>query len=619
MISFFNRLGNTWFAKAIFVVLLISMTIFWGLGGIGNTIGSTKTAIQVGSKKISLNDLAHAFDEERAKLSQLTGQYISPAQAMELGLLQQTIQKQVTTAVNDAIRDDLGLAASDSAVRKYVERHPAFQDNLGHFDRNLFLAYLSQTRTTESQLAEQLKNELTEQHLNKTLRFVVPAPKSLAKMQWQKENEIRDVEALLINQNDIPLPKQPTEEDLKDYYEAYISDFMQPETRDILLLTITPNQLSKNIQISQDELNAAYEEQKDLYSIPEKRHIQQIRFDSQEKADAVKATLTTQNFMAKAMANGQTPENTDFGFVTRSELLPELAESAFSAKEKSIVGPIETSVGWQLILVDAIQPATVANKAKIYADIRQKLAAGVAYEKMEEMVRSLEDLLGEGKSLQEVASQLKLDTFSFKNVGINGANLPDDLKNTELLQDLFLLKEKEASALLDHGNGFVIGEVQRIQPAQPKPYSAVRSDLIKLWRTEQQKAALPDLTEQALTQMKAGNIPAKLGQAIVIHKLTFQGNSQLPAAALPNIFMQSVGYDNAQVVPLENGNLISVVKGIKQPVMNASAEPEQQELLAADIAASVYDAIVASYAEKLGVKVQKDVIQKAFSAYQNEK
>ena len=119
MISFFNKLGNTWFAKIIFIVLLISMTAFFGLGGLSNTTSTNKAAIQVGSKDISVAELVKAFDAQRTQLSQLTGQYISPQQALELGLLQQTIQKQISDAISAQIQEDLGLTASDAAVRKY--------------------------------------------------------------------------------------------------------------------------------------------------------------------------------------------------------------------------------------------------------------------------------------------------------------------------------------------------------------------------------------------------------------------------------------------------------------------------------------------------------------------
>ena len=619
MISFFNRIGNTWIARAIFAALGISMLAFWGIGGIGNTARPDQTAIQIGNKKISMMELAQEFDTERAKFSQLVGQYLSPKQAMEMGLLQQAVQKKVSDALSQAIQEELGLYASDAAVRKYVERHPAFKDALGNFDRSLFMAYLNQNRLTEPQLAEQLRSELANQHLSNTIRFVAPAPKVLAELYWAKQNELRDVEALLIETDKIKLNTNPTEEDLKDYYEAYASDFMTPETRDIAVLVLSPEKLAASIQIAQDQLDELYAEQKDSYALPEKRHVYQIRFTTKEDAEAIKSSLTTQNFVAKATENGQKENETDFGIVTRAELLTEIADAAFSANQPSIIGPVESPVGWHMIMVSQIQPAVQPSKAAIYADIKQKLAAKEAYDKLNEVTRSVEDLLGEGKSLADAAKTLNLSTQSFRNVDITGQNLPEAQKNQELLKELFTLKEGEATSLIENGNAYIIAEVSKIHPLQARPLAEVSSELRNLWRTEKQKEALADLSQEALTQIKKGTIPAKLGQVIVAKKVSLAtGAEDIPQAALPALFMQSLGYENAIATPLENGMLISVVKKVKKPIMNSSDLPDQTEQLAAAISTNLYNSLIAAYADKLKISVHTDLIQKAFAQYQTE-
>lgn len=618
MISFFSKIGNSLFSKIIFAALGISMMAFWGLGGITNTATPDTTAIQIGSQKISMTELAQTFDMERSKLSQLTTQYISPEKAIEMGLLQQTVQKKITDTLQKMIQNDLGLTASDEAVRKYVERHPVFKDSLGNFDRNLFMAYLSQNSLSEAQLADLLKDELANQHLSNTIRFAAPTSKMLAEMKWKHQNEQRDIEALLIETDKIPVNTQPTEEELKDYYEAYLSDFMIPETRDISVLELTPTAIAKTIQISQQQLDEVYESQKGTYAVPEKRHIQQIRFTTKEAADEAKKTLTAQNFLTKAEEYGQTSEQTDFGIVARTELLSELADIAFSAYKNTVLGPIETPIGWHLIMVTEIQPAIQPDKTKIYAEIKQQLSASVAYEKLEELSRSLEDLLGEGVLLDEAAKRLGLQTQHFNSVDITAQNLPKDLKNNELIQALFTLKEKETTALIEQGNGYLVAEVLQIHSTKPKAFEMVKNNLKDLWRSEQQKSALSNLVQKATDQMKAGNIPARLGQTIILKKLTQKGDTSLPSVAIPHIFSQAKGYENATAIPLSNGFLISVVKQIQTPSMDAAFLPDQMEQLSAEMSDELYNGFVADYSDKLHIKVNTEAIQKAFSKFQSE-
>ncbi len=618
MISFFNKIGNTWIAKAIFAVLGISMMAFWGIGGIGNTSGSDTTAIQVGKRKISMYELNKVFDTERAKISQIAGQYISPKQALQMGLLEQSIQKTLTDAINEAIQDDLGLTASDAAVRKYVERHPVFKDSLGNFDRNLFSAYLSQTRLTEAQLAEQLRDELANQHLSNTIRFAAPTSKALAEMKWYHQNQQRDVEALMIETNKIVVPSQPTEEDLKDYYEAYLSEYMIPETRDLDILLLTPAQIGKNIQISQSELDEAYEAQKANFEIPERRHVYQIRFNNEESAKAARKDITAANFMSKATEFGQTESNTDFGPVTRNELLPEIADTAFKAQANTVVGPVETDMGWHILLVKEIQPAVKPDKAKVYAEIKEKMVAEIAYDRMTETTRKLEDLLGEGLTLKEAATKLGLATQTFNNVEMTATTLPENLRNTELMQDVFTLKENETTALMEQANGYIVAEVKKITPVQAKNFADVRANLRELWVKEQQKAMLPEVIKNATEQMKNGSIPAKLGHIMIVNQASLSEPKELPIPSLTNVFTQGLGYENATATTLPEGAIITVVKKTRTPLMKNDVLPDQMEQLSADNAELMYQGVVASYADNMNIVINTNAIQKAFSVYQTE-
>ncbi len=619
MISFFNKIGTTWVAKFIFVLLGVSMMAFWGLGGLSNTAGGNQTAIEVGDKSLSIHELAQAFDMDRAKISQMLGQYISPKKAIEMGLLDQAIQAQAKRLLNQKVRDDLDLATSDAAVRKYVERHPLFQNpTTKQFDRALFYTYLTQMKLSENALAEQLRDELATQHLINTLKMVAPKNASLAEIMWQQQNEKRDIEALLIEQDSIVLQEQPTEAELKEYYEAYLDQFAQPETRDIVILSLTPSEAAKTIHISDEELQGIYAEQSAAYAVPEKRHIYQMRFTTKEKAEAVLKTITPQNFVATAKDNGQSDEETDFGFVAKDGLLPELAEAAFTAAPQNIVGPVETETGWHLLLVKQIQAAQTPDKNKIYADLRKKLTAEKTYDVLYHKAQELEDLLGEGQSLDAAAKKLNLQAQTFRGIDIAGTKLPENIRSQELLQQVFVLKEGEATSLVENKDGYLVAEVNTIYPVQPKNFADVRSDVKKIWKAEKQKNQLDNMTKTAVDQMKKGSIPARLGQILVERNITRENSKSLPKQAINQVFTQNPGYENATVISLPEGALVNVVKKISFPKINKDLLPEQVEKSAAQNAETLYETILASYAHQFGIKINHEGIQKAFSVYQTE-
>ena len=96
MITFFNKFANSWGAKIILGFLTLSMIALWGLGGLTNINMYNNDAITVGKVSISTQQVAQRFDQERKDLSaKIGGKYISPAQALEIGLLQKVIQEEI--------------------------------------------------------------------------------------------------------------------------------------------------------------------------------------------------------------------------------------------------------------------------------------------------------------------------------------------------------------------------------------------------------------------------------------------------------------------------------------------------------------------------------------------
>ena len=71
MIQFFIRIANNWVGKVIFGALLFGMVFVLGIGGLGNTVRSTDSAIVVGRKSVSMQQLDEQFKIERQKLSEL--------------------------------------------------------------------------------------------------------------------------------------------------------------------------------------------------------------------------------------------------------------------------------------------------------------------------------------------------------------------------------------------------------------------------------------------------------------------------------------------------------------------------------------------------------------------
>ncbi len=488
MIAFFNKLGNSWIAKIICAVLAISMMAFWGLGGLSITSGSSHIAAKVGRQTISLNVLNQVFESEKNQLAQIMGTYLSNKQAIENGLLEQVVQKTVTDSLENQIHDKVGLIASDAAVRKYVERNPLFQDNLGNFDNNLFYAYLGQLKMNQVQLAEKLKTELAKQHLSNALLKSVPQNQTLMNIVAATQKEKRKVSYFVLKQSDIPVTT-PTTAELKEYYEAYQENFMTPEYRKLHVMTILP--------------------------------------------------------------------------------------SDFKGED--------------------------------------------AYDKMYKTVQNLEDLLGAGTSLAQASQKLNLSVPTELTVDIGGKNkqgsLADKrLKDNTLLQEAFVLSANEATAVLDYENGFIVAEVIDIIPVAYKPFETVKQDVEKLYKQEQQKDQLPIISQKIMQSLSDNKGWGKYApKSITLDRFTQESPFK---NIIQQIFAQKTGQANAQLYPLNNGNVFIVVDSVLREKKDASAKEKSEaiNIFANDLELAVQQ----NYQEYFPITINHEAIKKHFITYKEE-
>ena len=633
MISFFSDFSKSWGAKIILGILLISMVAFWGLGGLMNTsLTTNNTAITVGSQKVSMNALSQAFDTQRGRMSAMMGgQYVSPAQAMQAGMLDTAIQTMIIELVQSGVKDELGLSASDKSVQKYVERSQAFQDALGNFDKNIFYAYLAQAKINEATLAKQLKNELAMQHLTNTIIELGYNPTVLADLMYRYNHEKRTIVGALIEPQNIKINKQPTNDELQEYLDAYSENFILPEYRDLSLVSITPEKMADKVALNDALVNEIYEERKASFGTPEKRQLAQMLFDSEDAAKAALKGLTKDNFyqVAKDKA-GQDEIQTNFGWTSKEDLLVDLAEPVFSAQKSQIVGPVGTDLGWHVLLVKDIQAASMPSKSKIIAQIKKQLASEQSYNTMEDAVRKLEDVLGEGKSLEDAAKAIGLSVEKVGPVDItgtlkNGKPIADAYKNITLLQDVFLLNTGDVSSVTENGNGYLVARVDNITPSTQKTFDEAKADLIKLWRTEQQKAQLEKVVGDILDRAHKGTSLQAQGvfgnfKSFTEKDVTRSTVAKMPPEAIAVAFAQDIGNKNAVSTPTRTGYFISTVESITpaDPSKDSFGLNVTKQNLKSQTGEGLANEVIASYADEFGVKVNSIEIDKAFSVYEKD-
>lgn len=635
MITFFNKLANSWFAKFILSALALSMLAFFGLGGLANvsSYNVSKDVIKVGQTGVSSNQLMQSFEQARKFHSQLRGgQYYSPAQAIANGVMDQVIQQEIETAVQSEISEGLGLTASNEAVRRYIEKDKIYHDAAGNFDKNMFRTHLSYLGLTEVQMAGKLKKILAYKHFTDTIKQLGYSSEALAKASYAYKNEKRDVEVLYVSPDKIKVEQVPSEQDIQDYYEAYIENFMKPEYRTLTVVSLSPEQIANQIQIEADEIDSVYEEQKETYNKPEERDLYQMFFKTKEEADLIKKEVTAQNFIQLAQDKvGQTKQDTYFGMTSKAQLMEELSDIVFNASKGDIVGPIESKSGWHILWVKDIKPAETTPLATVKAEIKKTLAMGKAYDEMQQVSRRLEDILGEGKDLITAAKELNLPIISIEKVDItgiqsDGKEVEKSYLNSELLQEVFVLKVGEVSGLIQNNDGFLVAQVQEIIPVEAKQLSEVKNDITALWVQEKQKEAFPDLVKEITQKVQKGSdlkTQATYNGSFEFFDMkdTLRTTVNPEFVGISNaIFAQEKGQENAQSITLGDGQVIVVVKDIKKADTNISSDLLATEMMSTRerVGQLLNDETIQGYVSRVGFEINQGVLQNIIGTYQSQ-
>ena len=456
MISFFNKLGNSWIAKGIFLLLALSMMVFWGLGGISNTTGADRSALKVGGRKVSMQELSHNFDQERNKMSKISGGYITPKRAIQAGLLDQVVQQLAVRELNAQVQEELGLAASDGAVRRYIEKNPVFKDSLGKFDANLFYAYLSGMNMNQAEFAHQMRTELATQHLVKTLELLVPRDKKLMASAAKVKKEKREIIGVLLTPEQMKV-SAPTAEELKDYYEAYMEEFVVPEYRDVRLVFLKSDQFKNDY----DKMYAFSRQLEDLLGAGK---------SLKEACDELKLNAGE---VVVTDASGKDKQGQEVGAIKL------LLQEVFALSEGEATSLTDVEGGFMVAGVEKITPRGYKDFKTVQGDVAKLWRSEQQKSALSQTAKTLLESVKTGKGWQGYAPKT--------NIISQTEHTP--FPETVSAQLLHQKTGTENVLSLSSEKGIWVAYVSKVIPSKDEPVQSELDEAIRDWNQDLQAAA----------------------------------------------------------------------------------------------------------------------------------
>jgi peptidyl-prolyl cis-trans isomerase D len=620
--------SKSWFGKAImtivFGVIIVSFAI-WGIGDIFRGFGQGKLGT-VGSTEISSEAYRFAYQSELQRLQQRMRRVVTNDEARQAGVDRQVLGRLVTEAALDQKARNLGLAMSDEQLAKSVQSDPTFKDPVtGGFDRARFDAVLRDNGFNERTFVREQKAIYLRQELGEALAGALETPQAMIAAVDRYRGQARSIDYVILTPTNAGEAAQPSEDELKKFYDERKAQFFAPQYRQIVTLAVTPASAARPDDVSDADAQKVYDTVKDTrFGAPEKRDIQQIVFPNEAEAQAASARIKGgASFDSVASERKLTPKDIELGSLTRAQMSdPAVADAAFALKTGEVSAPVAGKFGVALVRVTAITPAVVRPFAEVAGEIKAEIARDRAKKNVQVLQDKIEDQRASGKSLGEAAKAAGLEARTIDAVDERGLDR-NGLPVTNLVAPADLLRAVFASdigvdneTISTKDNGYVWFEVQKVDPQRQLSFDEVKDKVAAAWRADATDKRLADKAAELVKKLRDGG---QLSKIAADEKLELKHNSNVRRTgadgfepqAIVAVFNQPDHGAGAAGAP--GGRMVFQILETATPEFNADTDANRE--MAKQLKAVIADDLLTEYVQRLqkdfGVRISEAAVRAA--------
>jgi peptidyl-prolyl cis-trans isomerase D len=430
---------------------------------------------------------------EQMVRSILRQQGLNSEMAYRVGYIDKILHSEINKNILHLKSIDYGIRVNDTIVANQIASliDPYVNENLSReeaFKRILMGQGMSE-REFVSIMKADMGNNIVQSTLSKGYYFITLQE---AIYLHQYDQEERSVEYLFFPDTKIKEETDPPIDEIRNNFEKNIELYAIPETREFSIAYISRAQLKDEVSVSEEELLESYDLTIDTFKVPEQRVINQAILPSSAEAIAVIESFNDVKDLKKAVINVQGSEELYQGQATfqKDGLLEEIAEPAFASAEGEILQPIESPLGWHVMVVDEVIAPYTQSFDEVKDQLKEELELVYLEEQLLDLANSIDDLVAGGSEFNEVVEELSLDVKDYGPVREDGSTLDSkealvdisDQDRTYVIQTVFELLEDETAPVMELSNGnFILIKNKTVNEKSYKDFEEVKDNLIKVW------------------------------------------------------------------------------------------------------------------------------------------
>ena len=520
MMNKFRRLQETWLSKLILILTALSFMSLFGVSSYMGSVGKNKPVIKVDEYEILQGDIAQRLEQQMQVARGLFGDNLEINDNIRNAMLQSIVQKALSDTIIQKTAQEQDITISDNLVRKIIYSQAEFLDANGNFDLQKLRRVLAASGWTEKRYIDSLKSDIIKQQLIQNPADNIHVPNVLAKYLTQAENQKRIFKYVKVDPEKVKIDRKISQDEVEQYYEDFNAEFVAPEERDVSFIVLSTDDIAKKINIDEAEIEAYYQENISQFETPETRDVLQMAFDREETAQkASQALKQGKDFydVAKDLA-GQDKSATDLGFVSQDMLIADMAEPVFGAAKGEVVGPVKSEMGWHIMKVAGIKSGSKMDKAKAKNKIVETLRKDKAYEQAYEISSQIEDKIGAGATLADIAKDMNVQIYDVKGLSEDGKVKAEPkayaklLKSNDFVDTAFSYNVNEVSQVVETDDGFMVLKVNAVRDAHPKTIDEVRGEIEAMWEVNERSAIAQEIVNDVMHDLETGEDIEKVAE-----------------------------------------------------------------------------------------------------------
>lgn len=419
-----------------------------------------------------------------------------------------------------------GFTVSKKLVDAEIVRIPGVQGLDGRFSEASYQAFLRQQQLTDAQLRREIETGLLQRLVLAPVAANARVSQGVARPYADLLLERREGELALLPFSAFTGGAAPTDAQLQTFYRQNVQRYTIPERRVLRIARMTPEQLGA-VAPTEQEIAAYYQQNRATYGGVETRVLSRATVPDQAAAQAIATRARAGGtFAAAAAPAGFSAADVSLGPQTREQLTSlagaEVAAQVFGAPSGTVVGPVRSSTGFDVIKVESVSAASGRSLEQARGEIVAKLTEEKKKNALADLVTRVEDQMAEGRTFEEVTRANNLPVLATPALTRAGGapdqpdfRLPPEYAALPGLSYEIGADDEPVVEALPNETGYALLDVTEVVPAAPAPLARivdqVRSDFVAKRASDLANAAATNLLADVGRGTSLGESIRKLG------------------------------------------------------------------------------------------------------------